>query len=272
MPLRKINLHFQGGVLQMIPFKLGTTAAMAATLLTGCLGPTSTQPMVSNPDAYSTAYFAREKLPEASRRLLPALNAEPLGFKRLVVKGRTIGADAEANKARPITFEQSYLNEGDSGAVRILARTDSNGIPVDYYFSSSYRGLVPAAWQRARTGEWFSYPILYSRGDQPFASLADIKEKTDYRFDYKAATPELFDLGVPRSLRCASGVFYDAATFRPGIPGRAIDLTCRHFDEKDVMVAETAHVFLTAFGLALDLSTKRAQASDRYEYDSVVVE
>lgn len=256
----------------MIPFKLAFAGALAAGLLTGCMGPMATKPMVSNPEAYSIAYFSRDKLPDSTRRMLPAVNAEPLGFKRLVVTGRTIGSNADTDKRRPITFEQTFVNDGDSGMVRVVTRTDVNGMPFDYHYSSSYRGVVDAAWQRARTDQSFSFPILYSRGGQAFASLASIKEKTDYRFDYKRATPELFDLGNPGSLRCVSGVYYDAATFRAGIPGRAIDLTCQHFDEKEVMVAQITQVFLTAYGVALDVASKRTQASDRYEYDSVVVE
>lgn len=258
-------------VMRSISAKLAVPVILSG-VLAGCAGPVQVKPMVADPEGYSATNFssARVAVPPG---VLASPGAERLGFKRLTVYGESIVAGAEKKPdAVKVTYETTYINDGNNGAVRIIEQTFSNGLPSGMSFELNYHGVANMAIQVAALRNQTAHPIISLRSVKAWDSLADVRENSVYSFEGSSSIRDPLAQSFLRNRHCESQTFYDANRFIQGTPGRAIDLLCTDFNSNGVKQTELKFVWLTAYNLAISTRVTSARGTLENQVERIRVD
>lgn len=238
------------------------------------MGPTALKPMLQDSEGYSARYFSLEMLSPAARAKLPAAGTDPLGFKRLEIKGsfKILGNAASNSPPRHYTVEETMINDHDNGVVRGIEHRSVDGLPLSVIYWSSYHHVAPLSWQSGLPSHAWTLPIASIRSVSTWDGMTTIQPNTTYDFVMNYAYPDPLSPSWKAERRCKSGSFYDASRFLAGLPGQAIDLACSNINSNGAKALQFELVWLTQYRVALLAKTTSVTGTTLYTYDSVVSE
>ncbi len=246
--------------------KLRLAAVAASVALSGCAGNMKVQPMTTDPEGYSANTFSYAALPVATQALIKPPGADPYPFKRAVIKGSSFDKKKPEDK---LVFETIFINDRDDGMLRQIGKNEANGLLVNRFFAAVYHGAVALGTQSAIPSRAMTAPPRYSRAGKAWGSLADVKENSEYRFEFREGTKDPLDTGRPWLRVCRTGAAYPASKLLPGLAGQAIEMTCVDANENAVTQREVVYGWLVDYKLALGVSSKTTGGVYVTEYESV---
>jgi hypothetical protein len=250
---------------------LAGTVGLGA-LLSGCMGPMALKPMMEDSEAYSARYFQPDQVPASGRTVIAKPGSEPLGFKRLVAKGKVV---PEHDKLEPngiAVFENTLINDRNDGTVREIEQRTLNGLPLLVTHTLSYHGVSYLVVQRGLANRSTASPIQTLRSAQVWKSLADMQENTAYDFEtsYGSGDPLMPSNKFER--HCKSGTFRNAGELLAGTPGKVIELVCNDINASGVKTSEVRFAWLTQYNVALITKMTTLNSVLNFKYDSLTAQ
>lgn len=251
--------------------RLGYLAGVAGlgAVLAGCLGPTALKPMMEDSEAYSARYFQPDQIPAGGKTVMARPGSEPLGFKRLVVKGTVV---PERDKPEPnsnAVFERTLINDRNDGTVREIEMRTLNGLPLLVTHNLSYHGVSYLITQRGEANRSVAGPILTLRSASAWKSLAVMQENTAYDYETSYGTGDPLMPSSKFERHCKSGVFRNAGEFLAGTPGQVIELVCNDINASGVKTSEIRFAWLSQYNVAVITKMTTLGSIVDFKYDSL---
>jgi hypothetical protein len=219
--------------------------------------------------AFLTTSFGMDAIDPEIVSQFKATGDDQPRYKKVVVKGTRSTTHTDGSPAIAEAYKYTLYNDFNGSIEGKVIELRVNDLPRGIVAMSTYANLFPVRWISGNGIRWegMGRPAAVESIDT-LNLLTQVKENTDYKFDYNWRVEGV----IPKNTyfeHCHSGKFYDAATVKPALTGKAIDLVCKTGAKVDAAVSTST--FFTSYGFAVDRSGANAYSNWDSAIDSIDV-